>query len=107
MLGVIEMLLVIRRRTQGFMLQDSWPSLTICPAIVHTIPAEVPERRSARAKIVPAIGAIVEDRSSWMPKRSALSAPVTVYRDAPATIRMALLTKRAKVKSEMLFSIME
>lgn len=42
--------------------------------MVHTMPAEVPERRRARAKRVPATGAREEERSAWMLKRSASSA---------------------------------
>ena len=71
------------------------------------MPAEVPDRRRARAKIVPAIGASVVDRSLWMPKRLPLSAAELVESEAPATMRMALLTKSAKVKSEMMTSAVE
>ena len=42
-----------------------------------------------------------------MPKRSALAADETDERDAPATIRMALFTKRANVKREIASSAME
>lgn len=67
--------------------------------MVQTIPAEVPEKRRARAKTVPATGASVEERRAWMEKRSAFEAEELEEREAPATMRMAELTKRAKVKS--------
>lgn len=67
----------------------------------------MPLRRSARAKIIPAAGARVVERRVWMPKRSASEVEGLEEREEPATIRMAELTKRAKVKREMLSSIME
>ena len=62
MLGVILMLLVNSLRIHGARVQFKKPSLTIWPAMVQTMPADVPERSSASAKIVPAAGARVCDR---------------------------------------------
>lgn len=42
-----------------------------------------------------------------MPKRSASAAELTDDREAPATMRMALFTKRANVKSEIASSAIE
>lgn len=42
-----------------------------------------------------------------MPKRSASPAPGVLKSEAPATMRMAELTKRAKVKREMAVSVTE
>ena len=42
--------------------------------MVQTMPADVPESSSARAKIVPAAGASVEERRSWMLKSELVSA---------------------------------
>lgn len=58
-------------RFHGLMRHCSWPSDTIWPAIVHMIPALVAEKSKARAKIVPAAGARVEERRSWIAKISA------------------------------------
>lgn len=55
------------------MLHASWPSDTIWPAMVQTMPALVPERSRARAKMVPATGAMLVDSRLWMEKRSALA----------------------------------
>ena len=74
---------------------------------VQTIPAEVPESKSARAKTVPAAGDKVEESRSWIPKREAVDASGLPYREAPATMRMAELTNRAKVKSEVESSTIE
>ena len=73
MLGVMLMLRVRRRRIHGLILQFKAPSDSIWPAMVQTIPADVPESRSARAKMVPAAGARVEERRSWMLKREFVS----------------------------------
>jgi hypothetical protein len=67
--------------------------------MVQMMPADIPERRRARAKIVPAAGAIEVDNRSWMLKRDALSALAKAGED-PATMRMAEFTKRAKVKRD-------
>src|SRR5271170_8104647 len=56
MLGIIEMVLVTSRRTHGLTVQLSMPSDTIWPAMVQMIPADIPDRRRARAKTVPAAG---------------------------------------------------
>ena len=67
------------------------------------MPALMPEKRRARAKTVPAAGAIEVESRAWMLKRSASSlsgADEGEYRLAPATMRMAELTKRANVKRE-------
>jgi len=106
-LGVILILLVTSLLTHGLTLHCSWPSLTICPAMVHTIPADVPDSRSASAKTVPAAGASVEESRAWMSKREAEAAFGELEREAPATMRMAELTKRAKVNREMASSAME
>src|SRR5688572_25573079 len=82
--GVILIDLVIRRRIQGFMVKFSCPSETICPAMVHTMPADVPESSKANAKSVPAAGAIDLDNKSWMVNKSAPSASGLPYKDAPA-----------------------
>jgi len=74
--------------------------------MVQTMPAEVPERSRARAKMVPATGARVEESRSWMVKRSASSAPGREDREEPATMRIELLTKSAKVTREMASSAM-
>ena len=71
------------------------------------MPAVVPERRSARAKMMPAAFPMERESKAWMPKMSASSAPETPYREAPATIRMALLTKSAKVNRDMASSAIE
>ena len=105
MLGVILIERVMRRRSHGAAVQRRAPSDTICPAIVQTMPAEMPERRRARAKIVPAAGAIVEARRAWMAKREASS--VEAGREEPARMRRAELTKRANVRREMVSSVME
>lgn len=105
MLGVMLMERVMRRRTQGAAVHRRAPSETICPAMVQTMPAEIPERRRARAKIVPAAGAMVEARREWMAKREASA--VEEGREEPARIRSAELTKRAKVKREMASSVIE
>lgn len=55
--------LVMKRRSQGAIVQLIAPSDTICPAMVHTIPADRLDSSRARAKIVPAMGAMVVDRS--------------------------------------------
>ena len=107
MLGVMEMLRVSSRRSQGATVQFSAPSLIICPAIVAIIPAESPDRSRARAKMVPATGAMVLARRSWMEKRSASCAAATEEREAPAVIRMALLTKRANRHRDRMSSMME
>jgi hypothetical protein len=44
--GVMLIHRVIKRRSHGAKVQLSAPSLTIWPAIVHTTPAEIPERKS-------------------------------------------------------------
>lgn len=98
MLGVILILLVMRRLSHGARLQFNAPSDTICPAIVQIIPALTPESKSARAKMVPAAGAKLDDSKSYMPKRSADAAELLDEREAPATMRIALLTKSANVK---------
>lgn len=146
MLGTMLMDRVSSLRIQGAIFHCKAPSLSIWPAIVQTIPAEVPDLRfrrqrelseaengaarqvaegygflrnvtqfqsaweasnpkytyksSARAKIVPAIGASVLHKRSWIPNRLPLSAAELVESEAPATMRMAQLTKSAKVKSE-------
>lgn len=51
--------------------------------------------------MVPAAGAMEEERRSWMLKREGEESGEVGYREAPATMRIALLTKRAKVKREM------
>ena len=107
MLGVTLMLRVRSLRSHGATFQFKAPSLTICPAMVHTMPADVPERRSARAKRVPAMGARVWERRSWIAKREASEAPGSEEREEPATMRIALLTKRANVKREMASSKVE
>lgn len=107
MLGVMEIERVINRRNQGAHVQLREPSLTIWPAIVATMPAEVPLSRRAKAKIVPAIGAMVEDSKSCMPKRSAVGAELLFESEAPAVMRMALLMKRANVKRAITSSMME
>lgn len=59
---------------------------------------------------MPAAGERVELRRSWMENREALAAVSAVdglEREAPAMMRMALLTKRAKVKREMASSAIE
>lgn len=66
--------------------------------MVQTIPAEVPERRRARAKRVPATGEMVEDNRVWIEKRSTSCA--VPWREAPAVMRMAEFTKSAKRKRE-------
>jgi hypothetical protein len=73
------------------------------------MPALVPLSKRARAKTVPAAGASVSERSKWMSNRSAFSVSESerLERLAPATMRMALLTKRAKVKREIEISQME
>src|SRR4051794_40945189 len=97
--GVMLIERVTRRRTQGFIFQFNAPSETICPAMVQTMPAEIPDKSSAKAKIVPAAGEILRERRAWMAKMSSSPrASGLLYRDAPATMRMAELTKRAKVK---------
>jgi hypothetical protein len=75
--------------------------------MVQTMPAEIPDRRSARAKIVPAAGEIDEERRLWMEKRESELASGLEERDEPATMRMAELTKRANVKREIASSAME
>jgi hypothetical protein len=63
MLGVMLMLLVTNLLNQGAKLQFRAPSDTIWPAMVQTMPALTPDKRSAKAKTVPATGAIlVESR---------------------------------------------
>ena len=64
MLGVMLMLRVRSRLTQGVKVQFKAPSETIWPAIVQTIPALIPESSSARANMVPAAGAML-DASRW------------------------------------------
>ncbi len=64
MLGVILILLVTRRLSHGAKLQFNAPSETICPAIVQMIPALIPDSKRARAKIVPAAGARLDDSKS-------------------------------------------
>ena len=68
----------------------------------------MPERSRARAKIAPAPGAMVEERSR-IAKRSAfeVSSSGRLERLAPATMRIAELIKRAKVKSEIVSFQME
>lgn len=99
MLGVMLMLRVTRRRSQGRSLQFKAPSLTICPAMVQTMPAETPESSRASAKMVPAAGEMDSESSLWMLKMSASGASGLLYKDTPATMRMAELTNRANVKS--------
>lgn len=77
MLGIMLMERVITRRIQGLMVHRSIPSLTICPAMVQTIPAEMPDKSRAKAKIVPAAEEIDEERRVWMPNRSASVPPGT------------------------------
>ncbi len=62
MLGMILILRVTNRLTQGTTFQFKAPSLSIWPAMVHTIPAEVPDKSRASAKTVPAAGANVLER---------------------------------------------
>lgn len=107
MLGTMLIDRVSNLRTQGVVFQCKAPSLSIWPAIVQTMPAEVPDKSRARAKIVPAIGASVLDRRSWIPNRLLVSAAELVESEAPATMRMALLTKSANVKSEIITSAVE
>jgi hypothetical protein len=57
--------------------------------------------------MVPATGAMVKDNKSWMPKRSVSCAELLFEREAPAVIRMALLTKRANVKRAIASSTIE
>lgn len=71
------------------------------------MPAEVPESSRARAKIVPAAGESEEERRVWMSKRLALAAEEEVDKEAPAMIRIALLTKRANVKRLSVSSAIE
>ena len=107
MLGTMLIDRVSNLRTQGAVFHCKAPSLSIWPAIVQTMPAEVPDKSRARAKIVPAIGANVVDRRSWIPNKFPLSAAELVESEAPATMRMALFTKSANVKSEMMTSAVE
>lgn len=83
------------------------PSLTIWPAMVHTMPADTPDRRRARAKMVPTAGEMLFASRSWMPKMSASNASGFLYSEAPATMRMAELTKRANVNRARASSVME
>jgi hypothetical protein len=71
------------------------------------IPALMPDNRSASAKTVPAAGERLEESKSWIPKRSAVAAEELEDRAEPATIRIALLTKRANVKREIESSAIE
>lgn len=98
---------VMRRRNQGFIFHRRAPSLTIWPAIVHTMPAEIPERSRARAKMVPAPDEMLLESNWWIPKMSAVRASGLPYNEAPATMRMAELTNSAKVKSDSASSVME
>ncbi len=66
---------------------------------MQTIPADIPDSRRARAKIVPATGEIEVDNKSWMLKRDALVALANAGAE-PATIRIEEFTKRAKVKRD-------
>lgn len=107
MLGVMLMLLVINRRNQGRILTLRAPSLTIWPAIVQTIPAVMPDNSRASANKIPAAGEIDDASKSCMLKISASTASGFLYKEAPATIRIAELTKSAKVKRAMASSAME
>ena len=107
---VLGMMLIVRvatRLSQGAIFHCNAPSLSIWPAIVHTIPAEVPDKSKARAKTVPAAGAKVLESRSWTPNRFPVSEELADDSEAPATMRIALLTKRAKVKSAMTISAVE
>jgi hypothetical protein len=64
------------------------------------IPADIPDKRRARAKMVPAAGAMEEDNKSWTSKRDALLPASARAEEEPATMRMAEFTKRAKVKRD-------
>ncbi|OBU00745.1 hypothetical protein VE01_01190 [Pseudogymnoascus verrucosus] len=61
------------------------------------MPAAMPERRTASAKTVPATGATVVERRSWMANSEASSAALEECSDAPARMRRAGLTKRANL----------
>ena len=101
------MSLVTSRRSHGRIFHLKAPSLTICPAMVQTMPAEMPDNKSARAKIVPAAGEMEDESKEWMAKMSASRASGLLYKDAPATMRMAELTKSAKVNNERASSVIE
>ena len=74
--------------------------------MVHIMPADIPDRRRARAKMVPATGATEVDNREWTSKRDAFGELVKAGQE-PATIRMAEFTKRAKVKSDKESSAIE
>jgi hypothetical protein len=75
--------------------------------MVQIIPALIPDSKSASAKTVPATGEMLEESKAWIPKRSAVAAEELEDRAEPATIRIALLMKRANVKREIESSAIE
>jgi hypothetical protein len=64
------------------------------------MPADMPDKRRARAKMVPAAGAMEEDNKLWISKRDALPPAAAKAGEEPATMRIAEFTKRAKVKRD-------
>ena len=52
--GIMAMHRVISRLAKGLILIWKAPSMTVCPAMVDTIPAEIPEKRKATANMVAA-----------------------------------------------------
>jgi len=104
MAGMMDMVRVRIRRRKGDTRQFIAPSQIICPAMVATIPALIPENNRDKAKIVPVPFPMVSLKSLYRPGRSASAS--SVVKNAPATIKTAELTKTATTKRTMQSSAM-
>lgn len=103
--GMMDSDLVNSLLKKGLILQSNAPSQTSWPAMVHTIPALTPEKRSAQANKVPDAWPIVLTKRRYTAGRSAFAA--SALNELADSIRIALLINNVTTKRDMQSSAME